>query len=130
MGEKAAPIAVAGLLALCAFLAGALFTARGGAVARAETGGHAPGMIAVTGAIGSNVSALYVIDAEKKQLAVYNAMGGREVRFIAARRIKYDLELREFNDRTEPRASVQRLADAYRRESGEDTDKKGGPERK
>ncbi len=130
MGEKSYQAAVAGLLAVCAFLAGALASARGGSVARAETSGHAPGMIAVTGAVGSGVSALYVIDTEKKQLAVYNAMGGREVRFIAARRIKYDLELREFNDRTEPRASVLRLADAFRRDNPDEADKKGGPERK
>ncbi|MCI0342576.1 MAG: hypothetical protein L0216_15775 [Planctomycetales bacterium] len=123
-------VAIVGLLVLSAFLLGTLVTLTGAQDAKAETAGHAPNLIAVTGEVGSNVSALYVIDAEKKQLAVYSAMGGRELRFIAARRIKYDLELREFNDRSEPRVSVARLADQFRRDTKADESEGGAKERK
>ncbi len=128
--ERTWRVAVVGLLVLGAFLLGTLVTITGAQDAKAETGGHSPNMIAVTGEVGSNVSALYVIDAEKKQLAVYSAMGGRDLRFIAARRIKYDLELREFNDRSEPRVSVVRLAEQFRRDTKSDEGEGGAKERK
>ena len=117
-------VTIVGLLAVCAFLLGALVSNRGSLDARAETSGQAPNMIAVTGLIGSGVSVLYVIDTEKKQLAVYNAIGGKEIRFVAARRIRYDLELREFNDKSPRLVSVKRLQQAFEAENEKKNPKK------
>lgn len=119
---------IVGLLALCAFLLGALLGNSGGAlpVARAETGGFSPNMIAVTGLIGGGVSVLYVIDTEKKQLAVYNAMGGKEIRFVAARRIKYDLELKTWKDTSDPRLHPDSLRQLWEREKGAQESGAGG----
>jgi hypothetical protein len=118
--QHAPQTTIAGLLALCAFLGGALVGTSGGGlpVARAETSGSSPNMIAVTGLIGSGVSVLYVIDTEKKQLAVYNAAGGKEIRFVAARRIKYDLELKQWKDGSDPRVTVDILRKAWEAEKG------------
>lgn len=120
---------IVGLLALCAFLLGALLGNSGGGLptARAETGGFSPNMIAVTGLIGSGVSVLYVIDTEKKQLAVYNAAGGKEIRFVAARRIKYDLELKTWKDASDPRLHPDNLRKVWEAEKGaQDTGAGGG----
>jgi len=111
---------IVGLLALCAFLLGALLGTSGGGLptARAETGGFSPNMIAVTGLIGSGVSVLYVIDTEKKQLAVYNAAGGKDIRFVAARRIKYDLELKSWKDSSGSALHPDNLRELWEREKG------------
>ena len=61
-----------------------------------ETPGCRTNRIDVTGLIGSGVSVLYVIDTESQQLVAYDATGGGELRFVAARRIRYDVELRKF----------------------------------
>jgi len=72
-------------------------------------------MVAATGAcgIGDDVSVLYVIDTEKKQLAVYYSYGGRDIRFVAARKIFYDFELLYFNDATPRTHSVGKLKELY-----------------
>jgi hypothetical protein len=87
-----------------------------------------PPILAVTGAcgIGAEVGVLYVIDTEKKQLAVYHAWGGRDIRFVAARKIYYDFELIEANDATDKQFSVRRLKQAYEAHKK----KKGGEEKK
>ena len=74
-------------------------------------------MIAATGAcgIGDDVSVLYVIDTEKKQLAVYYSHGGRDLRFVAARKIFYDLELLFYNDATQKTHSVKKLKELFER---------------
>lgn len=129
--QRGFQVTIVGLLAICAFLMGAIVSNRGTLDARAETSGQSPNMIAVTGLIGSGVSVLYVIDTEKKQLAVYNAVGGKELRFVAARRIRYDLELREFNDKSPRLVSVGNLEKRWKAEN-EDKDPKdpGKRERK
>ena len=121
---------IVGLLAVCAFLIGTLVSSSTLEFARAQTGGHTPNMIAVTGLIGSGVSVLYVIDTEKKQLAVYNAMGGKELRFVAARRIKYDLGLKGWNDRSDGRVTVDKLKRIYDRQRGDQDAGKGKGKRK
>ncbi|GEM_PF-1717566 len=80
-----------------------------------ETRQGPPSILAATGAcrLGSEVSVLYVIDAEKKQLAVYSAFGGREIQFVAARKIFYDFELMSANDNTPRVFSVQNLKRQY-----------------
>jgi hypothetical protein len=62
-------------------------------------------MIAVTGIDLTGSSVLYLIDTEKKQLAVYQANGGGEpsqsLRLVGARRIDLDLQLESFNDKSQ-----------------------------
>ncbi|MHC5020189.1 MAG: hypothetical protein ACYTGX_08800 [Planctomycetota bacterium] len=119
-------VTIVGLLAVCAFLMGLLASRQPGLAAHAETSGQSPNMIAVTGLIGSGVSVLYVIDTEKKQLAVYNAIGGKELRFVAARRIRYDMELREFNDKSPRLVRVKELERRWKAENEKDDPKKNG----
>lgn len=61
-------------------------------------------MIAVTGIDLTGSSVLYLIDTEKKQLAVYQANGGGEptqsLRLVGARRIDLDLQIEGFNDKS------------------------------
>ncbi|MEY4673369.1 MAG: hypothetical protein RL148_1153 [Planctomycetota bacterium] len=63
------------------------------------------GLVAVTGSYGVGTSVLYLIDTEKKQLAVYEARGGgneqRRITLVGARRIDLDLQLEGYNDRSE-----------------------------
>jgi hypothetical protein len=82
------------------------------------------GMSAVTGRISRTASALYVVDHAKKQLAVYHAIGGRDLQLVSARRVKYDLELRAFHDRSERRVDVRFLRELFRRQIG----KQGAPD--
>lgn len=63
------------------------------------------GMVAVTGSYGVGTSVLYLIDTEKKQLAVYEARGGgtaqSRIILVGARKIDLDLQLEGYNDRSE-----------------------------
>jgi hypothetical protein len=83
-----------------------------------------PTMLAATGAcgLGGEVSVLYVIDSEKKQMAVYGAFGGQKIELVAARRIFYDLELPEFNDVSAGPFRVPNLKKAFEKA----TEKKEG----
>lgn len=76
------------------------------------------GMSAVTGRVSRTASALYVVDHNKKRLAVYHAIGGSDLQFVSARHIKYDLELRDFRDRSERRVDVRFLRELFRRQVG------------
>jgi len=62
-------------------------------------------MIAVTGMDLTGSSVLFLIDTEKKQLAVYQANGGgdptQSLRLVGARRIDLDLQLEGFNDKSQ-----------------------------
>ncbi|MBK7643772.1 MAG: hypothetical protein IPJ19_12125 [Planctomycetes bacterium] len=62
-------------------------------------------MIAVTGIDMTGSSVLYLVDTEKKQLAVYQANGGGEptqsLRLVGARRIDLDLQIEGFNDKSQ-----------------------------
>ncbi len=62
-------------------------------------------MIAVTGIDLTGSSILYLVDTEKKQLAIYQATGGTEsmqgVKLVGARRIDLDLQLEGYNDRSQ-----------------------------
>lgn len=63
------------------------------------------GFLAVTGSYGLGTSVLYLIDTERRQMAVYEARGGsteqRRLVFVGARRIDLDLQLEGYNDRSE-----------------------------
>ena len=69
------------------------------------SGSVANGFVAVTGSYGVGTSVLYLIDTERRQLAVYEARGGsaeqRRVVLVGARRIDLDLQLHGYNDRSE-----------------------------
>jgi hypothetical protein len=116
-----------GLLCIVALLLTALLVGYRMEDAIAEGGAQGPPpMLAATGAcgIGAEVGVLYLIDTEKRQLAVYSAFQGRKLQFIAARKIYYDLELLQANDGTPPAFSVKRLKEAFE----EFQKKKGGGE--
>ena len=109
--------AILGLLSAAAFLMVLLAIGyhRDGAFAEVDARVGPPPMVAVTGAcgLGGEVGVLYVIDTEKRQLAVYGAFGGRAIEFLAARKIFYDLELREYNDETTGAFSARNLEKSY-----------------
>lgn len=72
------------------------------------------GFIAVTGSYGVGTSVLYLFDTNNKQLVVYEGRGGsesmRRLTFVGARRIDLDLQLLDYNDRSEfRRADLQRM---------------------
>lgn len=74
-----------------------------------EDNGHVAssnnGFLAVTGSYGVGTSVLYLVDTVNRQLAVYEARGGsaeqRRIVLVGARRIDLDLQLRDYNDRSE-----------------------------
>lgn len=116
-------LAVVGLVALIAVLGVLAFQAWTGSEVVAETAMNAPNMLAVTGRVGADYSVLYVIDTDKKQLAVYSAWGGRRIRFIGARRILYDFELVNYNDASPPMYQVNEMARQFRQQKeGKDGD--------
>ncbi len=94
--------------------------------AMAETAMGSPGMLAVTGRVGSGTSVLYVIDTANKSLAVYSAQGANRVRFVGARRIKYDFELRSYNDTTPKDYGVDEMSRKYRESMAKEEDDKDG----
>lgn len=62
-------------------------------------------MIAVTGMDITGSSILYLVDTERRQLAVYQATGGSDstssIRLVGARNIDLDLQLDGYNDKSE-----------------------------
>lgn len=72
------------------------------AIATSDSNGQ---MIAVTGIALTGSSVLYLVDTQNRQLAIYQANGGRDstqgVKLIGARRIDLDLKLYGFNDKSE-----------------------------
>jgi hypothetical protein len=70
-------------------------------------------LIAVTGTYGSGASVLYVIDTKTRHLAVYKTDNGRKLEFIAARDIRYDLALEDYNDISEPGYTPKELRRGY-----------------
>jgi hypothetical protein len=117
-------VAVVGLTGLIAVLGVLVIQTWSGTQAAAETAMSAPNMVAVTGRVGSDYSVLYVIDTDKKQLAVYSAFGGRRIRFIGARRIKYDFELIGYNDATPRQYAVQTLYQKWREAKNKEEERK------
>lgn len=71
--------------------------------------------VAVTTPIGSGESALFLIDAETEQLAVYRFLRNKGLAFMAARKIDYDLKINEWNDRSQyTRDEMKRLYHKHR----------------
>jgi hypothetical protein len=56
-----------------------------------------------------------VLDPEAKQIAAYTSDGGRSIRFVGARKIVYDLKLKQINDRTAGKFSVDNLSRAWKK---------------
>lgn len=86
----------------------------------ADTANANRDMVAVTGEFGMGTSVLYLVDTRRKVLLVYEAKGGTQgsVRLVAARDIRYDLELRSYRDRSEEPMSVLELERRWRRRHG------------
>jgi hypothetical protein len=70
-------------------------------------------IIAVTGTYGSGASVLYVIDTKTRHLAVYKTDNGRKLELVAARDIRYDLVLEDFNDISEGGYTPKELRKGY-----------------
>lgn len=72
------------------------------AISNADSNGT---MIAVTGIDLTGSSILYLVDTERRQLAVYQASGGTDsmqgIKLVGARKIDLDLQLEGFNDKSE-----------------------------
>lgn len=72
------------------------------AIGNADSNGT---MIAVTGIDLTGSSILYLVDTERRQLAVYQASGGTDsmqgLKLVGARKIDLDLQLEGFNDKSE-----------------------------
>ena len=128
MGDRLYGAAVVGLVALIAVLSVLAFQAWSGSRVQAETAMNAPNMLAVTGRVMADTSVLYVIDTDKKQLAVYSAFG-RRLKFIGARKIRYDFELRDYNDETPSPYRVSDLITKWR-EAKKEEDKADDGRRK
>jgi hypothetical protein len=126
MSDKVYPVLVCALIGVISVLGVLCFQAfsdRG--ALHADTAMSAPNMLAVTGSVGSNTAVLYVVDTEKKSLAVYRAIGAKGVRFVGARRIKYDFELISFNDASPKGYRVSELKEGYlKSQSKGDEDRK------
>ena len=73
----------------------------------ADTSGQANNIIAVTGLLSNNYAGLWVIDSSDSKtspsLCLYMPEGRNGLRLIGARRIKYDLKLLTYQDRTRGR---------------------------
>ena len=69
--------------------------------------GTSSGIIAVTGLLSNSYSGLWVLDARESRtspsLCLYAPYGSRGLRLIGARRIKWDLQLIRYNDKTQGR---------------------------
>ncbi len=131
MSDKIYTAMVCSLIAVISVLGVLLFqTVSHQGSAYAETAMASPNMLAVTGRVGSGTSVLYVIDTAKKSLAVYSAQGANRVRFVGARRIKYDFELVSFNDTTPTEYSVIKMGQKYRESQAKEEDDKDGKKRR
>ena len=77
---------------------------------------------AATGIDVTGSSVLYLVDTERRQLAVYQAQGGTKstmnVRFVGARNIDLDLQVNGYNDKSE--YSYSELAKEFAKKSGDD----------
>jgi len=66
--------------------------------------------VAVTCPIGSGESVLFVIDAKTDQLAVYQYVRRKGLRFVAGRKVDYDLKISGYQDISEfSRGEMRRL---------------------
>ncbi len=112
-------IAIAALVAACAFLAGSLLGRVGPAEAQQAGSNYAGGTvsanqryIAATGSVGSGMSVLWLVDTEGKRLVLYGTSNlGKSLELRAARNIEWDLKLDEYMDDSQYKAEdLQRLA--------------------
>ncbi|MHC4953484.1 MAG: hypothetical protein ACYTGZ_06310 [Planctomycetota bacterium] len=72
--------------------------------------------VAVTTPIGSGESALFLIDAEREQIAVYRFNRNKGLAFLAARKIDYDLKINGYEDHSD--FSREKLRREYEKQVG------------
>jgi len=112
------------IVALLGFLAWQLVDGRALGNPQDTQGGggdSARDLIAVTGTFGSGASALYLIDAKTRHLAVYRLRNGRRLEFVAARDCLYDFFIETYNDGTPPEFLPKALKRSWR-----EINRKGG----
>jgi len=73
-------------------------TEPGAAHAEGATANSNGRMIAVTGAVGSGVSVLWLVDTEDQRLSVYRSENGKNLVWVAGRNIAYDFKVEGYHD--------------------------------
>jgi len=99
----------------------------GGGAAQAQ-GGTADSdgrFVAVTGAVGSGTSVLWLIDTEKKRVCVYKSENGKNLVWVASRNVAYDFKVEGYHD--ESSLSAEELRRRWEQHStpGEPKSEKG-----
>ncbi len=116
-GPQIRDLALVALIAAVAYLLG---RSSAPAPLLADTVSENRDLVAVTGQYGSGTSILYLVDTKTKALLVYEARGGSQsdLRFVAARDIRYDFKVRAYNDASEAKMKVTELERQWRRFQG------------
>jgi hypothetical protein len=65
-------------------------------------------MIAVTGAVGSGTSVLWLVDTETKRVSVYRSELGKNLVWVAARNVAHDFKVEGYNDESSKSAEELR----------------------
>jgi hypothetical protein len=65
-------------------------------------------MIAVTGAVGSGTSVLWLVDTEQKRVSVYRSENGKNIVWVASRNVAYDFKVEGYHDESSKSAEVLR----------------------
>ena len=81
--------------------------------AQPHDGAGGPAPLLVTSSLGANSAVLFVLDAQYRRLAAYEALPGEEggLRLLGARRIEHDLLLARYRDLSE--VTPQELEEHY-----------------
>jgi len=114
-----------------------IFTLAYSPVYAESTSGESSGLIAVTGLCAQGISGLWVIDARDAKsspsLCLYmpDGAGQRGFKLTGARRIKYDLQLLEYNDQSarDMRAGDLQRTVEERNRKAEEAAKKNSPQK-
>ena len=70
----------------------------GEANAQGATANSNGSMIAVTGAVGSGTSVLWLVDTEQKRVSVYRSENGKNLVWVAARSVAHDFTVEGYHD--------------------------------
>jgi len=79
-------------------LVGFLRSGDGAAKAQGGTADSDGRFVAVTGAVGSGTSVLWLVDTEKKRVCVYKSENGKNIVWVASRNVAYDFKVEGYHD--------------------------------
>jgi hypothetical protein len=101
------------LLGVVVVLAGLLVWKESGVPAYAQVGGTGPGeagsITAVTGAKDNSSAVLWVIDSQKRKLAVYESNMGKEIKLIAVRDMSHDMRAIDYTNTSNKGPAVKEM---------------------